>query len=56
MLGSNAVTVMDGSAIESSNVSELDQNDILAVVGVGVSVLPQGYGYDLKKRKVLRLN
>lgn len=56
VLGSNAVTVMDGSAIESSNVSELKQNEILAVVGVGVSVLPQGYGYDLKNRKVLRLS
>jgi cyanophycinase len=54
VIGSNAVTIIDGSAIESTNVSELKQNDILAIIGVRVSVLPQGYGYDLKNRKVLR--
>ena len=55
VIGTNAVTVLDGSAIESSNVSELQQNEILAVVGVRVSVLPRGYGYELKNRKVIRL-
>lgn len=54
VIGSNAVSVIDGCGIESSNVSELKQNEILAIVGVKVSVLPQGYGYDLFKRKVLR--
>ena len=54
VIGTNAVTVIDGSAIESSNVSELNQNEILAIVGVRVSVLPHGYGYDLKNRKVMR--
>ena len=54
IIGTNAVTVLDGSAIESSNVSELQQNEILAIVGVRVSVLPQGYGYDLRNRKVIR--
>lgn len=55
IIGSNAVTIIDGNTIESSNVSELNQNEILAIMGVTVHTLPTGYGYDLKKRKVLRL-
>ena len=53
VIGSNAVTIMDGKTMTDSNVSELNQNEILAIVGVTLHVLPQGYGYDLKKRKVL---
>lgn len=55
IIGSNAVTIIDGKTIQSSNVSELKQNEILAIMGVRVHVLPQGYGYDLKSREVLRL-
>lgn len=54
VLGTNAVTIMDGKTITNSNVSELNQNEILAIMGVTLHVLPQGYGYDLTKRKVLR--
>lgn len=56
VIGTNAVTIIDGSTIESSNVSELKQNEILAIIGVRVSVLPKDYGYDLKNRKVMRLS
>lgn len=55
VIGANAVTMIDGKTLQSSNVSELKQDEILAVVGVSVHVLPQGYGFDLKSRKVLRL-
>lgn len=55
VIGSNAVTVIDGKSIQSSNVSELKQDEILAITGVTVHVLPQGYGFDLNNRKVLRL-
>ncbi len=54
VLGTNAVTVIDGTTIQSSNVSELRQNEILAIAGVTVHILPQGYGYDLMSRKVMR--
>lgn len=54
IIGTNAVTVLDGSSIISSNVSELKQNEILAIIGVSVNILPQGYGFDLKNRKVMR--
>jgi cyanophycinase len=55
IIGSNSVTVIDGKSIQSSNVSELNPNEILAIIGVSVHTLPQGYGYKLQNRKVLRL-
>jgi cyanophycinase len=54
VIGTNAVTIIDGTTIKSSNVSELQQNEILAITGATVHVLPQGYGYDLLSRKVMR--
>jgi len=55
VIGANAVTILDGTRLQSSNVSELKQDEILAVTGVAVHVLPWGYGFDLRSRKVLRL-
>ena len=55
IIGTNAVTIIDGRSIKSSNVSELKPDEILAIVGVTVHVLPQGYGFDFNNRKVLRL-
>lgn len=55
IIGTNAVTIIDGKTIQCSNVSELNPNEILAIMGVTVHVLPQGYGYNLKNRKVLRI-
>ncbi|MBP1736455.1 MAG: cyanophycinase [Oscillospiraceae bacterium] len=56
ILGSNAVTIIDGSSIQGSNVSESNANEILAIMGVTVHALPKGYGFTLSDRKVLRLN
>jgi len=53
VLGRNAVTVVDGSALEHSNVSESDVTQVLALAGVVLHMLPSGYGYDLKLRKPL---
>ncbi len=55
ILGTNSVTIIDGKSIKSSNVSELGQNEMLAIIGVTVHTLPKGYGFDLKTREVLRL-
>lgn len=55
IIGSNAVTIIDGTTIQCSNVSELNPNELLAIMGVTVHTLPQGYGFQLKDRKVLRL-
>lgn len=55
VFGSNAVTIIDGCGIKSSNVSELAQNELLAIVGVTVHALPKKYGFDLQNRTVLRM-
>ena len=55
VIGSNSVTVADGRHIKSSNVSELKPDENLAIAHVIIHVLPAGYGFDLKKREVIRL-
>lgn len=55
VVGSNAVTVLDGQTIKSSNVSELKPDEILSITNVTLHVLPEGYGFDMKNREVLRL-
>lgn len=54
--GTNSVTVIDGKSIKSSNVSELKPDEILAIANVTLHALPSGYGFDMKKREVLRLH
>ena len=56
VLGTNAVTIVDGKSIISSNVSELKPDEILAITNVTLHVLPSGYGFDMKNREVLRLH
>lgn len=55
VVGSNSVTIIDGRSIQSSNVSEQAQNELLAIIGVTVHTLPQNYGFDLRTREVMRL-
>lgn len=55
VLGSNAVTVIDGKSILTSNVSELMPEEILAISQVTLHVLPTGYGFNLSTRQFLRL-
>jgi len=49
VIGSNAVTVVEGRKLEHSNVSESSPNEILALTNVILHILPSGYGYDLEK-------
>lgn len=56
VIGTNAVTIIDGKSIKSSNVSELKPDEILAITGITLHVLPRGYGFDMKSREVLRLH
>lgn len=56
VIGSNAVTVVDGKSIKSSNVSELKPDELLAITNVTIHVLPHGYGFDMVSREVLRIN
>lgn len=55
VIGENSVTVIDGSTIQSSNVAELEPNELLAIVGVSVHILPSGYGYDMRTKEVIRM-
>lgn len=56
VVGTNAVTVIDGKTIKSSNVSELKPDEILTISNVTLHVLSKGYGFDMKNREVLRLH
>lgn len=49
--GSGAVTVVDGSTLSFSNVSETRPDQPLALMGMTIHVLPKGYGFDLLHRK-----
>lgn len=56
VIGNNAVTIIDGKSIKSSNVSESKPDEILAITNVTVHVLSNGYGFDFQVREVLRLH
>ncbi len=56
VIGTNAVTIVDGKTIKNSNVSELKPDEILSITNVTLHVLPEGYGFDMKNREVLRLH
>lgn len=56
VIGNNSVTIVNGWNIKSSNVSELKPDENLAIVNVVLHVLPEGYGFDMKSREVLRLH
>lgn len=50
VFGSQTVTIADGRHIIHSNISESKPSDPLALTNVILHVLPEGYGYDLKRR------
>ena len=51
VIGSQSVTVVDGSTIRYSNVSESDPDQPLSLTNVTIHILPKGYCFDLKKRQ-----
>lgn len=56
VVGTNCVTVIDGRTILNSNVSELNPEEIISLSNVTIHVLPNGYGFDLGKRTVHKIN
>ncbi|HEX3028965.1 MAG TPA: cyanophycinase [Clostridia bacterium] len=56
VIGTNAVTVIDGRSIKSSNVSELQPDEILAINNVTLHVLPRKYGFNMESREVIRID
>ncbi|NLO81818.1 MAG: cyanophycinase [Clostridiales bacterium] len=53
IIGSHAVTILDGKELDYTNVSELKPDEILSITNVIMHVLPSGYAYDIKLRKPL---
>ncbi|MDO9573627.1 MAG: cyanophycinase, partial [Candidatus Contubernalis sp.] len=52
VIGSNSVTILDGTRVEYSNVSELSQGkQSLSITGVTLHTLSSGARYNLKDRK-----
>ncbi|MDI6705134.1 MAG: cyanophycinase [Bacillota bacterium] len=51
VIGSQAVTIVDGSTLSFSNVSETKPDELLALMDIKMHVLSKGYGFDLIKRK-----
>lgn len=56
VVGTNCVTVIDGTTIQKSNVSELNSEEIIALSNVTIHVLPCGFGFDLNNRTVSSIN
>ncbi len=55
VIGSNAVTILDGAKCSHTNVSETRPDDILALTDMKLHILPKGYSFDLKsKTPILR--
>lgn len=50
VIGSQTVTVVEGSQVTATNVSESNPSEPLALSNVILHVLPAGYRYDLKQR------
>ncbi len=51
VIGTQTVTILDGKNIVHSNISESKRHDPLAITNVRLHILPNGYGFDLKRRK-----
>ena len=51
VVGSHAVTVIDGSNSDFTNVSELMPEEILAFTNIIMHILPTGLKYNIKYRK-----
>ncbi|HVF91362.1 MAG TPA: cyanophycinase, partial [Blastocatellia bacterium] len=48
VIGEGSVTVIDAGALTYTNLLGLHKNDLLALCGVKIHILPAGYGFDLQ--------
>lgn len=53
VIGQNSVTIIDGSNVKTTNVSELKPDEILAISDMKLHIIPSGYGFDIKTRQVI---
>ena len=50
VIGTGTVTIIDAGDITYTNLKELEKDDLLAICGVKIHILPAGYGFDLRSR------
>ena len=55
VVGSGSVTVIDAGGMTFTNLGELAEDDLLAICGVKVHVLPEGFRFDLRNRTPMLL-
>lgn len=53
VIGSQTVTIVDGSKCEHTNISETKPDQPLALTGITVHILPRAYGFDLQDRRAI---
>jgi cyanophycinase len=55
VIGSGSVTIVDASSLTYTNIAEsgVHKNDVLALCGIRLHVLPGGYRFDLARRCLL---
>ena len=53
VIGSQSVTVIDGTQIRETNISELGPRSPLALTNVILHILPAGYRFDKKQRLLI---
>lgn len=51
VLGKNAITIVDGKEMESTNVAEVEGSRPVAVSGLRIHVLTEGCSFDMKTRR-----
>lgn len=56
VIGSQTVTVLDGRDILHSNISESSRLEPLALTNVLLHILPQGFGYDIRRRRAFAVS
>jgi cyanophycinase len=50
VIGEGSVTVIDAGALTHSNLTTASKNELLAICGVKIHILPAGYRFDLQNR------
>lgn len=53
VIGSQTVTIVDGSKCEHTNISETKPDQPLALTVITVHILPRSYGFDLQDRRAI---
>jgi cyanophycinase len=51
VIGAGTGTIIDAGHLTCTNLNELEKNDLLAICGVRIHVLPAGYRFDLQNRE-----